>query len=158
MPTIVDEMRSAGFDDATIGSWANDQKPAMREAGFDDATIEGYFSGLKSPGTIPRPFLKRFLSSTSIADAAVEGAKAGFGDQPLGPTAQDKAGLRASGIYNDYDAPGVPQGGPVKYLRMANETVIDGAVTAVGAMFRGVNAGLMGAGAVGGQLVSELSG
>jgi hypothetical protein len=156
MPTIVDDMRSAGFDDATIGSWANEQRPAMKQAGFDDATIEGYFSGLKDPASIPRPFMGRFKSwmdSSSISDAATEGAKAGFGEAPLGPTPEDNAKLRANGMYDDGTGNAAVRG-----LRMANEMVIPAASTAVEGMFRGLNGALSAGGAVTGQLVSEATG
>src|ERR1035437_5315209 len=154
--TLVDDMRSAGFSDDTIGSWANEQRPAMKQAGFDDATIEGYFSGLKDPASIPRPFLSRFksfLDSTSISDAATEGAKAGFGEAPLEPSQEDNAKLRASGVYDDGTGNAVIRG-----LRMANEAIIPAATIAAQAMLKLPMAALMGPGAAGGQIVSELSG
>jgi len=161
MATLVDDMRSAGFDDATIGSWANEQRPAMKQAGFDDATIESYFSGLKNPASIPRPFMSRFkswLDSSTISDAAVEGAKAGFGEGPLGPTEEETAKLRSAGVYNDYGAPGGTIGGPVRGLRMANETLIPALTVAAQAMMRVPMAALMGTGAVIGQGISDATG
>src|ERR1035437_5795839 len=138
MPSIVDDMRSAGFDDATIESWANDERPAMKQAGFDDATIEGYFSGLKGPASIPRPFLSRVMSSVGrIGSGVAEGAQAGFGEAPLGPAPEDNAKLRASGVYDDGTGNAAIRG-----LRMANEMVIPAASTAVEGMFRGLNGAL----------------
>lgn len=160
-------MRSAGFSDDTIGSWANEQRPAMKEAGFDDATIESYFSGLKAPGKIPRPFLSRFgLAGVDDSDktptlpqaigrlggAIAEGAKAGFGEAPIGPTPEDTARMRANGIYDNGTGNAAIRG-----LRIANETVIPAAATGVEGLFRGVNAALMGTGSAIGQVVADIN-
>lgn len=151
---LVDEMREAGFSDDTIGSWVNEQRPAMKEAGFDDDTIDSYFSGINNPKKIPPPLIDRFTASMGrIAGGAAEGAKAGFGEAPLGIKPEDEEKLRHSRVLAE---PGEFRSRPMSL--QASEALIRGTTVGVEAMFRGINAAFMGAGAGVGQAVAEATG
>lgn len=155
-PLLVDEMRQAGFNDDTIGAWADQQRPAMRNAGFDDDTINKYFTGMGMPGRVPPSLISRLATGARaaaprIGSAIAEGAAAGFGEAPLIGTEF------AERTRELEEAPGPLQ--PVRRsLRLVNEAVTAPAMNAADVMFRGVNAALSGAGAGIGQAISEATG
>lgn len=126
--------------------------------------------GIPVPDHIPTPFLRRFsiepdpvdnLAKTAgpglasrVLGAIYEGGAAGFGPNPTGISPEDTAKLRKLGIFQDPDAPSDITSG----IRFANEAVIRPAYSAIEATFRGINAGIYAAGALGGQVVAEATG
>lgn len=158
MPTIVEEMRNAGFSDEVIGSWAKEQAPAMKEAGFSDDVIESYFSGMNNPGKVPPALINRISSFAGrVGSAAAEGFRAGMGGTettpppPLGLSPESEKALSDYGLFHK-------PGEPYRKLQLFNETLLRSTSTAADAMLRGVNAGLMGVGAAAGQVSAEAMG
>lgn len=124
------------------------------------------------PQHAPRAFIDRFVPDDDaatftelnktigntvagrIAAAAFEGASAGFGEHPLGISPEDSKKLQKLGIFQDPDKP-MPL---VSGIQFVNEAVMRPAVAAIAGVFRGMNAGIYGVGALAGQVASEALG
>lgn len=145
----IDDLRHAGFsEDEIAGHVSENEAPALKAAGFSDEEIASYVTGMKNPSRIPEGFIRRF------GGAAVEGAKAGFGDSPVGISPEDDKKLQDAGVFPSADQnKGLPQLEMPEY-----EATIRGTVAAVDIMMRSVNAGLMGLGALTGEAISTTLG
>lgn len=171
MGSLIEDARQAGFNDDEISQWATAQRDTWKQAGFNDEEIGSYLTGMKQPGQIPQPLLKRFGfggtvfggaqtggpindSGTRLGSAMAEGAKAGFGEAHVGITPEDTSKLQDIGIFNK---PGAPMGWNTG-IRFANEAIMRPAYAATETMFRGVNAALSGIGAAFGQVQAEVTG
>ena len=124
------------------------------------------------PQYAPRAFIDRFVPDDDAATftdleeklgktlagrvsaAAFEGARAGFGDYPLGISPEDAKKLQKLGIFQDPDKPASVVNG----IQFVNEAVMRPAVAAIAATFRGMNAAIYGTGALAGQIASEAMG
>jgi hypothetical protein len=124
------------------------------------------------PQHAPRAFIERFVPDEDAATftdlnktvgnslagrltaAAIEGGGAGFGEHPLGISPEDAKKLQKLGIFQDPDNP-MPL---VSGIQFVNEAVMRPAVAAIAGVFRGMNAGIYGVGALAGQVASEALG
>lgn len=147
--TVIDDARTAGFSEDEIADWSNGQRDSWREAGFSDQEIDQQLTGLKNPRQIPQPLVDRVFNTIGgvgeeagrLYQAGAEGFSAGFGETPIGPTQEEKRKL----------LPGVP-------AEIADKTRWPAVYSGAEALFRGVNGALMGAGAMVGQGVADVTG
>ncbi len=155
-----------------VDDWA----PVTAAAGDDWAPVRAEPAAkeppyaIEVPDHVPTAFLRRFsiepdpvdnlekVAGPSLASRVLgairEGGAAGFGENPTGLPPEAIKGLRKIGIFQDPDAPSDITSG----IRFANEAVIRPAYAAIEAAFRGINAGIYAAGALGGQLTAEATG
>lgn len=137
---------------------------------MSDADLFGPKVHVSLPDHIPEAFLDRFNQEPDtiaavekaagpnlaqrIVGAAIEGGTAGFGEGNLGLSPDTVQRFRKLGIFNDPDRDQLILGG----IRFANEAMLRPAFSAIDGFFRGGNALLYGAGAVGGQALAEATG
>lgn len=111
-----------------------------------------------------KPFLERLGAGAESLNATLKaigtdasnafgaGARAGFGDEPLGLSPESEKWLREHGIIAD---PANGKGGP---LRLLNEAIIRPAATLGDTIMRGLNASVVGASSVIGKRVEQVTG
>jgi hypothetical protein len=147
---------------------ADDWAPVRVAAADDD--WQPIRESVEAPAHIPEAFLRRFsieadpvenLEKTAgpnlasrVLGAIYEGGAAGFGEAPTGLSPEDTKKLQKLGIFQDPDAPRDITSG----IRFLNEAGIRATYNAIEATFRGLNAAVYAAGAVGGQVVAEVTG
>ena len=50
----LDQLKSAGFSDEEIGTWAQERRNTLTTAGFKDNEIDAYFTGgVTAPAKVP---------------------------------------------------------------------------------------------------------
>lgn len=147
MASPVEELQRAGFSEDEIAAWATERRTTLTTAGFPENEIDAYFTGgVVAPTTVPDPFVKRLEMGQRISKiwgAVTKEAAHGYGDAP--PTGLDDKTLDEFiklGIFHD-PAKGKP--GPIQF---ASEAMILPAAQTIGAVFRGISAGVHGAGAL----------
>lgn len=99
------------------------------------------------------PLMDRFLDNTSIGrvlDAFGQGAKAGWGAEPLGLSDESSMALRETGVFQDLND------ATVQPLRAFNEAMIRPAAAGLDAVFRGIEAGAKGVASATGQAAVEM--
>ncbi len=99
------------------------------------------------------PLMDKFLSQTSVGrvlDAFGQGAKDGWGAQPLGISDETSAELRNAGVFQDLND------ASVQPLRFFNEALIRPAAAGIDAVFRGIEAGTKAVANAAGQTAVEL--
>lgn len=153
-------------------TWPGQLEQAAPQADQWPGQPEAPTPPISLPDHIPQAFLDRFDPeqpadpvagmekaggpnlAQRILGAAIEGGTAGFGEGSLGLSPESVQRFRKLGIFNDPDRDQPLFGG----IRFANEAVLRPTLSAIDAFFRGGNALLYGAGAVGGQVLAEASG
>ena len=145
--SAVDDLRSAGFSEQEISDWGNSRRQDMESAGFSPQEVDEYLTGMKRPNAIPDPLINR------LVPAAVEGAKAGWGDEPFGIKPEDEP--KIGGVWGDFkrDPLSTTLHAP---LAVAGNAILRAGEAGVEGLFRGVNAALMAAGAVVGDSMEPM--
>lgn len=171
MASPVTALQDAGFSEDEIASWTSERRAALGAGGFKDNEIDAYFAGgVTVPEGVPASFAQRFVGEPQalpevskqmgpgftgrLYAAMTEGASAGFGENPIGLPPEDTKKLQDIGIFAKPDEPY----NVVSGIRFLNEAMIRPAYGALQTVFRGVNAAIYGAGAVGGQIAAEVTG
>lgn len=111
----------------------------------------------ESQGVLPEMFQRRIRQGEAIARVlkrAGEGIVHGFGEDRLGFSDQTISQLQELGIYHD-PARGYSNARP---FALFNEVVGQTVAPTIDALFRGVSAGVHGAGGLVGQIIDELGG
>lgn len=145
--SAVDDLRTAGFSEQEISDWGNQRRMDMESAGFSPQEVDQYLTGMKRPNAIPEPLINR------VVPAAVEGAKAGWGEEPFGIKPEDEP--KIGGVWGEFkrDPLRTTLHAP---LAVAGNAILRAGEAGVEGMFRGVNAALMAAGAVVGDSMEPM--
>ncbi len=160
----VAKARAAGYSAAEIETFLSSQITEAKNAGYSDGEIQQFLgaSGPPKQEDPPKPFMDRLLSNVAaralpqfmmvdkVLNAAKEGAKAGFGDEPLGLSPENDKFLQETGIYTN---PKTGLGGP---LRSLNEAVLRPAFGLGDTVLRAMNAATVGVATAVGQTAEEL--
>lgn len=174
MASPIDALKSAGFDDDEISSWATQRRDVLTNAGFKDNEADAYFTGgVTAPEKPPDALIDRLktdlvfgkaLSSVFSATGTTPGASrvvthtwdaaaTGYGNPtPTGFDDKTLDQLVQLGIFHD---PVKGRPGPIQIL---NESVMIPTAQLLDRTLRGINAGIHGAGGFLGQVISELGG
>lgn len=128
--------------------WAGDEieKPSETKNWWDEDAVD-------APVKQSTPLMDRFLDKTSVGrvlDAFGQGAKAGWGAEPLGLSDESSMALRETGVFKDLND------ATVQPLRAFNEAMIRPAAAGLDAVFRGIEAGAKGVANAAGQTAVEL--
>jgi len=147
MPDLISRFKAAGFSDEEIGNWSTGFRQRMNTAGFNDDEISRYLDGnVQPPATPPPNFLARLNSAThlpvldNLAKGFGEGAKAGFGSEPLG--SDELSWMRSVGMISDPDQ-GMP--GPIRLLTDAINKPVAIAADALRRLLGAALGGIVGA-------------
>lgn len=112
------ELRAAGFSESEIAEHAREEREKMLAAGFSEQEATAWFGGDRTVPESPG-FAKRLVDGLSSTAAAMwEGAKEGFGKDPIGidPGGDAEKWLQNQGVFGD---PATGRGGPVKLMNEA---------------------------------------
>lgn len=150
----IQALKSAGFGDDEITTWATNKRTEMEAQGIPAPEIENFF-GAKQPDQahVSKPFLQRLQQGADLQAKFAEfipGFAEGFGSEPLGFSAQNVSKLRELGIYRDDQG----RGGP---LQLFNE-VVGTSISVLGdTMFRAISGTVHGLSSVFGRTVQDLT-
>ena len=88
MVDLVSTYKDAGFSDQEISEHLSGLRQNYQQAGFSDEEIDQHFGIPRTPQNVPPPLLDRIEAGKNIGhifETVAEGAKKGFGEEPLGP-------------------------------------------------------------------------
>lgn len=160
----VDDLRAAGFGEDDVTQWVGKERERLTGAGFNDQEVNEHL-GIRPDPELSKPFLNRLMAGTRaeeygrklvdfgkrVGGAAAEGAKIGWGTEPLGFSDKSVDELSRLGFLHPESAARNP-------LHLANDAVLyQGAKVADGLM-RGLNSVVSATGAYGGALLDEIVG